>query len=66
MALENNHFRLAYTSMVYIYKMFKHLTMQWMVIHMDASLLNQSHGGGLSRADSEQQMGKIHTTTTMT
>ena len=34
MALDKNHFRLDYTSMVYIYKMLKHLTMQWIVIWM--------------------------------
>jgi hypothetical protein len=32
--MDKNHFRLDYTSMVYIYKMLKHLTMQWMVIWM--------------------------------
>ena len=34
MAEAKSHFRLDYTSMSYIYKVFKHLTMQWMVIQM--------------------------------
>jgi hypothetical protein len=33
-ALAKNNFRLDYTSIFYIYKVFKHLTMQWMVIWM--------------------------------
>jgi hypothetical protein len=34
MAFAKNHFRLDYTSILYIYKVFKHLTMKWMVICM--------------------------------
>ena len=37
------HFRLDYTSILYIYKVLKHLTIQWMVI-----LTSQKHEGGLS------------------
>ena len=33
-ALAKNHFRLDYTSIWYIYKVFKHITMKWMVICM--------------------------------
>jgi hypothetical protein len=33
-AFAKNHFRLDYTSILYIYKVFKHPTMQWMVIWM--------------------------------
>ena len=45
MALDKNHFRLAYTSMVYIYIMFKHLTMQWMVIWMHLYLIRAMEVG---------------------
>jgi hypothetical protein len=34
MGLDKNHFRQDYTSILYIYIVFKHLTMQWMVIRM--------------------------------
>ena len=33
-AKANNHFRLDYTSILYIYKVFKKLTMQWIVVWM--------------------------------
>jgi hypothetical protein len=45
MALDKNHFRLAYTSMVCIYIMFKHLTMQWMVIWMHLYLIRAMEVG---------------------
>ena len=40
------HLRLNYTSILYIYKVFKHLPMQWMSIWMHP-YGHQSHGGGL-------------------
>jgi hypothetical protein len=44
-ALDNNHFRLAYTSMVYIYIMFKHLKMQWKGIWMHLYLIRAMEVG---------------------
>ncbi len=42
-----NPFRLDYTSILYLYKLFKHLLMQWMAIGMHP-YGHQTHGGGLS------------------
>ena len=39
-----NHFRLDYTSISYVYEVFKHILVNG---HMDVSPIHQSHGGGL-------------------
>ncbi len=42
-----NHFRLDYTSILYIYKVLKHHPMQWMIIWMHPYCI-KTFGGGLS------------------